>query len=84
QFVFMVTDIETDTSKKPSGEKMNRNRPLSLQTEGYDRGFWEDLDNARLMPLTQKQIKDLEKYQPLEAQFQLNKTQHKKNVDQDL
>lgn len=84
QFVFMVTDIETDTSKKPSGEKMNRNRPLSLQTEGYDRGFWEDLDNARLMPLTQKQIKDLEKYQPLEAQFQSNKTQHKKNVDQDL
>ena len=73
-FTFTTTEIETNRSQIPTGIKMNKNKPLALQAKGYDQAFWEDPNNAKLVPLTQKQVKDLEKNEPLEAQFQAKKT----------
>ena len=80
QFTFVVTDIETHKSAKPMGNKMNRNKPLMLQANNYDADFWADPSNAKLVPLTQKQINGLEKYQPLEEQFIAKKTKLGKNA----
>ena len=79
QFIFITTEIETDQKQPPKGQKMNRNRPMSLQWKGYDSDFWEDPSNAKLVPLTKKQIQDLEKHQPLEEQFRSKKIRLKKN-----
>ena len=80
QFDFIVTHIETTNAKKPTGGKMSRNRPLALQTKEYEPSFWEDPSNAKLVPLTQKQIHDLEKDRPLEEQFRARKTKSNKNL----
>lgn len=73
-FIFITTEIDTNKSEQPSGTKMNKNKPLVRQAKAYNPFFWEDPSNAKLVPLTQKQIEDLEKYQPLEEQFRSKKT----------
>lgn len=77
QFTFVTTEIVDDGSTKPEGIKMSRNKPLILQME-YDKEFWEDPENAKLVPLTQKQINDLERFEPLELQFESKKRRLKK------
>jgi len=78
QFTFITTEIATK-SQKPEGEKMNRNKPLLLQANSYDDDFWKDPNNAKLTPLTQKQIKGLESEKPLNEQFRSKKIRQKRN-----
>jgi len=78
QFIFITTEIVTDQKVQPEGIKMNRNKPLLLQAK-YDASFWQNPSNAKLVPLTQKQIQGLEKIEPLEEQFQAKKSRLKKN-----
>lgn len=79
QFIFITTQVHTDTTQRPEGQKMNRKKPMALQWKGYDSEFWADPRNAKMVPLTKKQVQDLEKYQPLEDQFRSKKTRLKKN-----
>ena len=81
QFIFTTTEIVTDKSQKPEGIKMSKRDPLSLQAKGYDKEFWEDPGNVKLVPLTQKQIKDLERHQPLEEQFRSKKNRPNKHTN---
>lgn len=74
QFIFIVTDIVNEKNAKPNGEKMHKNKPLSIQAKSYNEEFWTNPANAKLVPLTRKQIKDLQKERPLEDQF---RTKHK-------
>ena len=78
QFSFIVTDIETRSEIKPKGQRMNRNKPLVLQSESYDSEFWNDQNNAKLVPLTHKQLEDLAEFRPLDAQFSSSKIRRKK------
>lgn len=66
---FVVTDIVPNADRKPKGVKVNRNANLMLQTEAYDSAFWNIESNAKLVPLTQKQTKGLEREMSLEEQF---------------
>jgi len=68
---FMVTDIEIENAGKPKGIRMNRNKSLILQATAYDSDFWSKESNVKLVPLTQKQIRGLERKVPLEEQFKL-------------
>lgn len=77
QFTFITTEIVDDKTMKPEGMKMSRNKPLILQME-YDKEFWDDPGNAKLVPLTKKQISDLERFEPLELQFESKKRRLKK------
>ncbi|GEM_PF-1827954 len=70
QFTFVVTDIETDKYAEPEGKKMNTKRSLMVQSARYDAEFWEELSNAKLSPLTEKQLKDLSAERDLNDQFE--------------
>ncbi|MEM7297969.1 MAG: carboxypeptidase-like regulatory domain-containing protein [Bacteroidota bacterium] len=74
QFVFTVTDIKTGKTAKPADEKMNKNKPLLIQAQSYDSEFWTNPANAKLVPLTRKQLNDLAEERPLEEQFRSKKT----------
>ncbi|WP_462248514.1 carboxypeptidase-like regulatory domain-containing protein [Ekhidna sp.] len=69
QFTFITTDVITDETIAPEGFKMNKNKPLAHQAKAYDAGFWGDPSNAKLVPLTNTQIEDLQRIRPLEKQF---------------
>lgn len=73
QFTFVVTDIETDHNSKPDGKKMVAKRSLLLQSDPYDPAFWNELSNAKLSPLTEKQLQDLSQQRELKEQFESNK-----------
>ena len=73
QFTFTVTGIDNSESEKPMGKRMMKGKPLALQSKKYDGDFWDDPSNAKLVPLTKKQIEGLEKFQPLEEQFRSKK-----------
>lgn len=80
QFTFIITDIAVGESERPSGYKMNRNKPLALQGKNYDDSFWNDPSNVKLVPLTKKQLSDLEKEKPLTKQFKSKKSKLKRNA----
>ena len=69
---FIATDIHTDTKQKPKGIRPNRNKGLNLQAKNYDVTFWGNESNAKLVPLTKKQVEGLERDMPLEEQFKLS------------
>lgn len=71
-YTFVVTDIEPNAERKPKGVKVNRNENLMLQTDEYNQEFWNNESNAKLVPLTQKQIRGLEREMSLEEQFKLS------------
>jgi hypothetical protein len=67
----MVTEIKTETIA-PGGEGlMQANKSIHQQVARYDPEWWRK--HEQLVPLTKKQIDDLEWELPLEQQFQLNK-----------
>ena len=79
QFSFIATDIREGKEIKPEGEKMNRMKPLTLQAGVYDESFWNDESNAKLVPLTKRQITELEEEQPLSVQFRSKKKKLKRS-----
>lgn len=66
---FVATDIQLENVKRPTGKKVLRGRDLMLQTRKYNPDFWSDNKNSKLVPLTQKQMKGLEREKSLEEQF---------------
>ena len=65
----VITTIDTSKRRKIRGAKMNRNKSLALQVTKYNPTFWDNPSNAKLVPLTQKQIDGLEREMDLEEQF---------------
>ena len=78
QFTFIVTEVISNKTIKPEGQKMNRNKPLTTQLE-YEEDFWADPINVKLVPLTEKQIQDLESEKTLSRQFRTKKQRIKKS-----
>jgi hypothetical protein len=65
----VVTNIETKNVKTEAKETMRRDQSISVQVKDYHPEFWHDSNNIALVPLTRKQIKNLEWEMPLEEQF---------------
>jgi CarboxypepD_reg-like domain len=63
----VVTEIETE--KMEVEETMRRDQSIHSQVKEYNPSFWSNHDQIKLVPLTKKQIKDLEWEMPLEEQF---------------
>lgn len=65
----IVTGIETGKVKAKNTGLMKRDRSLHAQATPYDSTFWHSY--GQLVPLTKKQISDLEIETPLEEQFKM-------------
>ena len=65
----VITEIETENIKMEMIETMRLDQSISAQVKEYNPGFWNDKNKIALVPLTRKQIKDLEWEMPLEEQF---------------
>ena len=65
----VVTEIETENVRMERNETMRPDQSISAQVREYDSEFWSDKNKIALVPLTRKQIKDLEWEIPLEKQF---------------
>jgi hypothetical protein len=65
----VITEIETENVKMEVEETMRRDQSIHSQVKEYNPSFWSNHDQIKLMPLTKKQIKDLEWEMPLEEQF---------------
>jgi hypothetical protein len=70
QVVMVITEIETDV-KMEKQETMALDQSIGGQVKKYDPSFWSNYDEIKLVPLTKKQIKDLEWEMPLEEQFKM-------------
>lgn len=65
----VVTEIKTENIKMDAEETMKRDQSIWAQAKEYNPSFWNNYDEIKLVPLTKKQIKDLEWEMPLEEQF---------------
>ena len=65
----VVTEIETEKVQPESKNLMEAQKSLYTQATSYNPGFWKDL--RQVVPLTKKQVNDLEWEMPLEEQFKL-------------
>jgi hypothetical protein len=65
---FVVTEIETNARKAQLSNTMDHDKSLILQTTQYNTDFWNN-NQVKLVPLTSKQLKDLEWEMPLVKQF---------------
>lgn len=65
----VVTEIETENGKVEENETMRLDQSIGAQVKEYNPEFWSDKNKIVLVPLTRKQIKDLEWEIPLEEQF---------------
>jgi hypothetical protein len=65
----VVTKIETENVKMDENEVMRLDQSIGAQVKAYNAEFWSDKKKAALVPLTRKQVKDLEREMPLEEQF---------------
>jgi len=64
-----ITEIKSENVKMADSETMKRDRSISAQVNDYDPEFWSDANKITLVPLTRKQIKDLEWEMSLNEQF---------------
>jgi len=65
----VVTEIETENVKMEGNETMRLEQSIGAQAKEYNSEFWNNKKKIALVPLTRKQIKDLEWEMPLEEQF---------------
>jgi hypothetical protein len=65
----ITTGIETENINPENTGRMAGGKSVYQQTAHYDPVFWQH--HYRLVPLTQKQTRDLEWEMPLEKQFQM-------------
>jgi len=65
----VITAVEPENVKIEENETMRRDQSIAEQVKEYDVKFWSDKNKIALVPLTRKQIKDLEWEMPLEEQF---------------
>jgi hypothetical protein len=70
QVVMVITEIMTDV-KMEEQETMALDQSIGGQVKKYDPSFWSNYDETKLVPLTKKQIKDLELEMSLEEQFKM-------------
>lgn len=66
----LINEIDTNTSERIS-DKM-RNYGLQFQDYPYNKAFWDDYNVIKETPVDKKVLEDLEKFAPLEMQFQNN------------
>lgn len=67
--MFVVTEIQSRRNVPPLNDSMDHDKSLSLQVRPYDAAFWNNYDQVKLVPLTDKQVKDLEMTEGLNEQF---------------
>ena len=72
----VVTAIETKNVKGDVSETMRLDQSVSAQVKDYRPEFWSDANKIALVPLTRKQVKDLEWEMPLDEQYK-NKNRKK-------
>jgi hypothetical protein len=65
----VVTEIVSQKVKIEATETMRRDQSVRSQVKGYNPEFWSNMNNIALVPLTRKQVKDLEREMSLEDQF---------------
>lgn len=75
--MFVVTDIHESDSRAPKNT-MDHGKSLSLQTTPYNESFWSDYEQVKVVPLTEKQVRDLESKESLATQFARSGQQSKK------
>lgn len=66
---FVTTSMRTESVSRPQGKRVVRKRDLMLHKRTYNPTFWNNKQNIKLVPLTQKQLEGLEREFPLEEQF---------------
>jgi CarboxypepD_reg-like domain len=67
--MFVVTEVMKNTNAVKPNDTMDHNKSLSLQTIPYDESFWTNYDQVKLVPLADKQVRDLETTESLNKQF---------------
>jgi hypothetical protein len=65
----IIGHIETENVVFPAVETIKRGQNLATQITAYDPVFWKNFEQVKMVPLTRKNIQDLEREMPLEKQF---------------
>ena len=65
----IIGQIETKNIIMPEKETLRRDQSLATQLNEYQPEFWSNDEQVKLVPLTRKNVKDLEWQIPLESQF---------------
>jgi hypothetical protein len=69
----LINEIETETSERIGTTEKMRSYGLQYQDLPYNKEFWANYNVIKESPLDRKIIEDLEKFGPLEKQFQDNR-----------
>lgn len=70
--LLLVTEVDTANTKFNTKDIIRSNNPLTFYLQKYNVSFWNNYETANMLPLTKKQIADLEREIPLEGQFKLS------------
>jgi len=69
QETWVITGVDTRNIDPNHPETLLRDQSLNAQAKPYDPAFWKDYKEVKLVPLTRKDVKNLEKEMTLEKQF---------------
>jgi hypothetical protein len=67
----VINEILTENVREPTKNLIQNKKNVKYLGKGYDAAFWSDYEEVKLVPLTVKQINELEWEMPLEEQFLL-------------
>jgi hypothetical protein len=67
--LFVVTEVITGPKQKKIANSMDHGKSLILQVSPYNESFWNDNNEVKLVPLTTKEMSELEREMPLAKQF---------------
>jgi hypothetical protein len=67
---FLVNSIEPDTKNRITSTEKMRNYGLQYQDYPYNKEFWDNYNVIKDTPLDKQVLDDLEKFAPLEKQFE--------------
>ena len=69
QETWVITGVDTKNVDSNHPETLRRDQSLNAQAKQYDPAFWKNYKEVKLVPLTRKDVKNLEKEMTLEKQF---------------
>jgi hypothetical protein len=67
--ILIINEILTENVLAPTENLIQNKKNVKYLSKGYDAAFWNDYEQGKLVPLTLKQINELEWEMSLEEQF---------------
>jgi CarboxypepD_reg-like domain len=72
--ILIINEVQTGPQiDAPGKDLMDKSKNVKFLDKGFDPEFWKDYGVVKLVPLTRKQVTELEEKVPLEEQFKTKK-----------